>query len=95
MKTPKWYKNSFPKISKQSAIEIAREYIFPHSSRVELANLGKDSLRIWNKTQEPCWIVYAPWLDGKDDLILRSSRVLLISKSSGKILYDGDAGDEG
>ena len=95
MKTPDWYRNWFPKISEQSAIKIAREYCFPHSSRVGLANLEQSTLRLWSKPQEPCWIVYAPWLDGKDDLILRSSRVLLISKDSGKILFDGDAGDEG
>ena len=42
---------------------------------------------------EPCWGVIGPWNDG--ELLLRSSRLIFIGKRSGKILYDGCAGDEG
>ncbi len=37
----------------------------------------------------------APWNDGNDGLMLRSSRVLLISKHAGEVLHDGSANDEG
>ena len=44
---------------------------------------------------EPFWCVYAPWMDGKDETMLRSSRIVLVSKRTGKILFDGSANDEG
>jgi len=42
---------------------------------------------------EPFWCIFVPWQDGV--LMLRSSRIILVSKRTGKILFDGDAGDEG
>jgi hypothetical protein len=41
----------------------------------------------------PAWYIHTPWLDGH--VALRSSRVLAISKSDGRVLYDGSANDEG
>jgi len=54
-----------------------------------------DNCRIYNMPAEPCWFQYVPWADGQDGLMLRSSRVILISKLTGRILYDGPANDEG
>jgi hypothetical protein len=51
------------------------------------------NFRIYNPPKEPCWFIYAPWNDGKETL--RSSRIILVSKETGRVLYDGDAGDEG
>ena len=45
--------------------------------------------------KEPFWCIYAPWKDGLDGTMLRSSRILLVSKRTGEILFDGSAGDEG
>jgi D-alanyl-D-alanine carboxypeptidase len=36
-----------------------------------------------------------PWNDEKDENVIRSSRVIVIDRQTGKILYDGPAGDEG
>lgn len=44
---------------------------------------------------EPCWVVRAPWFDGHDGTTIRSSRIIMVCKKSGKILYDGSAHDEG
>lgn len=44
---------------------------------------------------EPSWRIYAPRGDGLDGKMLRSSRIILISKESGRVLYDGSANDEG
>ncbi len=46
-------------------------------------------------TDEPMWVVYVPWGDGLDETMLRSSRVIVISKIDGRVLYDGSACDEG
>jgi len=43
---------------------------------------------------EPCWFVYAPWSDGLSGGMLRSSRMILISKINGRVLYDGPANGE-
>jgi len=44
---------------------------------------------------EPCWYVICPWNDGYDLQMLRSSRIIVISKKTGNVLYDGSAHDEG
>ncbi len=48
-----------------------------------------------NRLNEPCWYVTAPWNDGLDGSMLRSSRIIIISKKTGYVLYDGSANDEG
>ena len=50
---------------------------------------------IYANLPEPCWWVEVPWGDGKDGLIFRSSRVIVIGRQTGMIHYDGSAGDEG
>ncbi|WFB36804.1 putative molybdenum carrier protein [Kiritimatiellota bacterium B12222] len=50
---------------------------------------------IYGKPTDPNWVIRAPWNDGKDGTMLRSSRVILISKLTGEILHDGEANDEG
>ena len=44
---------------------------------------------------EPCWYVFAPWGDGMDGSMLRSSRIIVVSEKTGLIVYDGSANDEG
>jgi hypothetical protein len=44
---------------------------------------------------DDCWHITVPWNDGKNKMMLRSSRIIIISKETGKVVYDGDAGDEG
>ena len=44
---------------------------------------------------EPCWYVFAPWGDNLEGTMLRSSRVIAVSKTNGAVLYDGSANDEG
>ncbi len=43
----------------------------------------------------PYWCVFVPWGDGLDGRMLRSSRIILVSKLTGKVTYDGSANDEG
>jgi hypothetical protein len=43
---------------------------------------------------KPCWFVRCPWGDGLDGTMLRSSRLMVISKHGGRVLYDGSAHDE-
>lgn len=50
---------------------------------------------IYAMPKEPCWFIYVPWGDECEGSMLRSSRVILVSKQTGKVLYDGSARDEG
>ena len=39
--------------------------------------------------QIPCWFIMSPWNDGVDDRMLRSGRIIGVSKMNGKMVYDG------
>jgi hypothetical protein len=71
--------------SKPPDVDVSQFKIFP-------SNPG---IHIYAMPTEPCWFVYAPWGDKFDGIMLRSSRVIIISKQSGKVLYDGSTNDEG
>ncbi|MCR4299591.1 MAG: hypothetical protein NUV75_12745 [Gallionella sp.] len=84
----------FPSITEQRALAIAARAFVPHDGQFKCYSQKPDSCRLYDiNTDQHCWYVYAPWPDGM--LALRSSRVMVISRSTGKILYDGSAGDEG
>lgn len=74
---------------------IAMKHCQPELESYKLYDKPMDQLCIYNKPTEPCWIIDAPWLDGKDGEVLRSSRIIMVSKQTGKVLYDGSANDEG
>lgn len=84
----------FPSITKQRALAIAARTLTPHGGQFECYSQKPNNCRIYGiNTDQPCWYVYLPWEDGM--MALRSSRVMVISRLTGKILYDGSAGDEG
>lgn len=84
----------FPPITKQRALAIAARAITTHDGQLECYSQKPDSCGIYGiNLDQPCWYVFAPWADGM--LALRSSRVMVISRLTGEILYDGSAGDEG
>lgn len=92
--TPSATIKQFPPITKQLALAIAARAVMPHDGRFECYSQKPDSCRIYDiNTGQPCWYVYAPWADKMPEL--RSSRVIIISRRNGQILYDGPAGDEG
>lgn len=84
----------FPPIPRRRAREIAAGH----------AGVGIEALTPWpasrplnwvyNLPSEPFWAFSGPWNDG-DEPMLRSSRVILISKETGAVLFDGSASDEG
>ncbi len=84
----------FPPITKQKALEIAA--LVCKTDRKEFhcySKKPKNFAFYANIPDEPCWYVSAAW---DDNLIrLRSCRVIVISRVTGKVFYDGEAGDEG
>ena len=85
----------FPSTSRKKAITIAREQCASKSGTFYTFSRKPKNVYIYNMPVEPCWFVFSPWNDGKDGTMLRSSRLILVSKLSGKVLYDGSAYDEG
>jgi len=85
----------FPPVSKHAAVEIARQALTPQAGAFSICGKKPQNINVYNLPREPSWFIFAPWGDGKDGAILRSSRLILVSKLTGKILYDGSANDEG
>ena len=85
----------FPPVGKRQAALIARRAVVPDVRQFRVCSRKPDNVNVYNLPTEPCWYIIAPWGDGRDGTMLRSSHLLLVSKISGQVLYDGSANDEG
>lgn len=84
----------FPPITKQKALGIAARTFANHRNQFKCYSKKPESCRIYvTYPEQPCWYVYIP--SGDSPCILRNSRVIVISRLTGEILYDGSACDEG
>lgn len=94
MKFLKRFKNiPFFPITSGMAVRIAPRRCLPPLRDFSVLPEKPDNAHIFNAPTEPAWYVFCPWNDGH--LMLRSSRVIAISKRTGRVLYDGSANDEG
>ena len=74
-------------ISKEEAIAIVmQQCIQPKDFRV--IDSDDHTPNIYNAPQEPCWYIYPPSFDPSGH-VGGDSRVIAISKLTGKVLYDG------
>lgn len=87
----------FSPISQREAMRIASAKLENDAANVRLIchSTKPHNFHIYNSASEPCWYIHAPWGEGMDGAMLRSSRVILVGKLTGTIHYDGSAGDEG
>ena len=87
----------FRPISREQALQIAMQALArPVDAEALVCHDTKPPMgRIYELTSEPCWYIFAPWDDHNEPLVIRSRRVILVSKLTGMIHYDGSAGDEG
>jgi hypothetical protein len=87
---------SFPPVTRQKALDIASKALGQSDASEPLICHGSKPARfnIYGDLPEPCWWVEVPWND-KQVNALRSARVIAIGRQTGKVLYDGAAGDEG
>lgn len=86
----------FP-IDRKKAIKIAAKASIPDTTEFNVYETMPENINVYmiKTPTEPCWYVFAPWGDGVDGAMLRSSRIIIISKKTGCISYDGSANDEG
>ena len=80
-------------LTEEMARKIISENVKCHLSEVDIRPERPSNCNLYNPPTEPCWYVYVPHNDGI--LGLRSSRIVIMSRATGKIIYDGSAGDEG
>ena len=82
-------------ITKQDAIHIVKDAVF--SSIVEIIEVGEEmplGVNIYfNKPNEPLW--YIQFILKTSPPMLMPSFLVIISQATGRILYNGTAGDEG
>lgn len=53
------------------------------------------SVCVYNLPKGYFWYILFSHGDAKDGVILRSSKLIVVSKADGEILYNGSANDEG
>ncbi len=82
-----------PGIGKRRAVRIVKGAVTPGTTILDIYPEAPSNVSFYGVPQEPCWYVFVSWDDAAH--LLRSSRVILVSKTTGAILYDGCAGDEG
>jgi hypothetical protein len=87
----------FPPVTLDMALAIARQALAQSVVSAPLICHGRKpaNFNIYGDFPEPCWWIQVPWNDESGHPVLRSSRAIVIGRQSGKILYDGSAGDEG
>ena len=78
-------------------MEIARKIISEYAgcefSELDIRPERPSNCCRYNPPTEPCWYALVPRKG--EPFVLRSSRIVIMSRATGKIIYDGDAGDEG
>jgi hypothetical protein len=86
----------FPPITRRMALDIAKQALAQSVASEPLICHGRKPARfsIYANLPEPCWWLQVPWND-REASALRSSRVIVIGRQTGKVHYDGPAGDEG
>lgn len=87
----------FQPVSQNDALRIASQSRLNDAHGIRLICHGTKpaQFRFYANPPEPCWWVEVPWGDGKEGLMIRSSRVIVIGRQTGTIHYDGSAGNEG
>ena len=97
----KWFEQLkvylFPPVSRRAALDIAQQKVVLSMASGPLVCYGRkpSQFHVYANLPEPCWWVQVPWSDGRNDVSIRSSRVIVVGRQSGKVFYDGSAGDEG
>ncbi len=87
----------FPPVTREKALGIVSKALGQSDASEPLICHGRKPKRfsIYADLPEPCWWVLVPWDDENDVIAIRSSRVIVVGRQTGRIHYDGPAGDEG
>lgn len=75
------------KISKTQARQILEEYFAKQARHLEISDV--DPGGIYKSSDEECWYVHVP----SETHQIGASRFIVISKHTGRIVYDGFVGE--
>ena len=82
-------------ITKTRAKQLAAVACVPSRRAFKCYDTLPPECKIYPLPEEPCWFIRCPWGDNLDGRVLRSGRLIAISRRTGQILYHGPAFDEG
>ncbi len=91
-------KNISRKQALEDEVKICMEKVqlaFEDQGRYECVDGIPPGCHIYAKPEEPCWCIFAPWEATLNHVQIHGSRIILIAKAGGRVLYDGPANDEG
>ncbi len=81
-------------ITKEQALDISKKHIFDGLEAFQVTDTLPEACRVYNAPKEGCWYILYP-SHFEPGTNIESSRLICVSKSTGQILYDGSASDEG
>ena len=81
-------------ISKEQALEIFRAHIAMDEPRIHDITDSRPNVNVYGMPSEECWYILCSY-NPHGPPMLASSRLICISKITGRILFDGSANDEG
>lgn len=94
MKSKETTVHLFPPITKLMALVIAAQACQKNQLVYKCYSQMPENCNTYGlNANAPCWYVIAPWNDEPN--VLRSSRLIVISRITGAVLYKGSAQDEG
>lgn len=81
-------------VSKRAAHIIVGNWLAEHARNAPVICHDKlpDGCHVYLANDEPCWWIEVP---SDDCRVLRGRRLIAIGKETGKVHFDGSAGDEG
>ncbi len=84
-------------MTEEEAIKIAEQHHGPKFEFYKITHGVPDNCSLYgsfSRYPDDVWCILCSAYPHRNDLLI-SSRAIVICKDTGKILYDGDAGDEG
>lgn len=86
-----------PEITREEAVQKAREVISDNfvKSIQKVTDILPDGCTIYmsGRHKKSCWYIF--FIPDHSLSILKSTRVIAISKETGEVVFNGSAGDEG
>ena len=85
----------FP-VSRRKALKIAAKALMPDPNDFEIHEKIPDNMNVYMKQNqnEPCWYIVLP-RGAAGTGMLMNSHLVIISKHTAQIIYNGSANDEG
>jgi len=81
-------------ISKEQALEIFRAHVAADGQKIHRITDSPPNVNVYGMPSEECWHILCSYNPHGPNM-LASSRLICISKYTGRVLLDGSANDEG